>query len=123
MKRLTLILCIITFSIILGACRSVNLSSASEVTSLCWKAENLNFVSATLEFETQLNKAILKISDEEGKSTIIEGTFAIDKDTLYITSDDLYKTYSFGYKVFKDRLLLTYNGCELTFSAIKEKEP
>lgn len=123
MKRLSFILCIITFSVFLSACRTVSVTPANELTASEWRVENPASVSATLRFDTIKNKAFFKITDEKGESYTINGAFAADKEKLYITADSLAKTYDFGYKVYKDRLVLTYNGCELTFYAEKEKEP
>lgn len=123
MKRLLFILCIITFSACLSACRTVSLTPANELTASSWSVVNPNSVSALLEFNTDESKAKLKITDEKGESYSIIGVFAIDNTNLYITSDTLCKTYSFRYKVYKDRLILTYNGYDLTLNAEKEKEP
>ncbi len=123
MKRFSFILCIITFSVFLSACRTVNITPANELTASLWSVKNTSSVSATLEFDASLNEALLKITDEKGERMSIDGVFAIDKETLYITSDTLCKTYTFGYKVYKDRLILSYNGYDLTFNAVKEKEP
>ncbi len=123
MKRLSFILCIITFSFFLSSCRTVNITSANELTASFWSVNNPNSMSATLDFDTEISKAQLIITDEKGKSYSINGVYAIDSENLYITSDTLYKTYSFGYKVYKDRLILTYNGFDITFEAEKEKEP
>lgn len=123
MKRLSFILCIITFSFFLSSCRTVNITSANELTASFWSVNNPNSLSATLDFDTEISKAQLIINDEKGKTYTINGVYAIDSENLYITSDTLYKTYSFGYKVYKDRLILTYNGFDLTFVAEKEKEP
>ena len=123
MKRLSFILCIITFSFFLSSCKTVNITSANELTASFWSVNNPNSLSATLDFDIEISKAQLIITDEKGKSYTINGVYAIDSENLYITSDTLYKTYSFGYKVYKDRLILTYNGFDLTFEAVKEKEP
>lgn len=123
MKRLSFILCIITFSLSFSACRTVNVTPANELTSSIWCVENPNSVCAILEFDVFTNNAMLKITDEKGESVSIEGVFAADEENLYITSNALCETYAFGYKVYKDRLILSYNGYDLTFEAVKEKEP
>lgn len=123
MKRLSFILCIITFSLSFSACRTVNVTPANELTSSIWRVENPNSVCAILEFDVFTNNAMLKITDEKVESVSIEGVFAADEENLYITSDTLCETYAFGYKVYKDRLILSYNGYDLTFEAVKEKEP
>lgn len=123
MKRLSFILCIITFSVFLSACRTVNLTSANELTASNWSVKNRNSICAYLRFDNASNKAKFQITDEKGESYNINGVYAIDSEILYITSDELCRTYSFGYKVYKDRLTLTYNGYDLTLKAEKEKEP
>lgn len=123
MKRFLFILCIITFSIILCSCQAVKMTAADELVSTCWFVENPSTVSSQLSFDITNNKATLKITDQNGEEVSISGVYAVDNKKLYITSESLARTYSFGYTVFKDRLLLTYNDTELTFFAEKEKEP
>lgn len=123
MKRLSFILCIITFSFFISSCRTVSVTSANELTSSSWFVKNPNSLCATLGFDTKASEANLIITDEKGNIYSIDGVYAIDSENLYITSDTLYKTYTFGYKVYKDHLVLTYNGFELTFKSEKEKEP
>lgn len=123
MKRFKFILCIFTFAIFLSSCKSVNITSADELISGKWQAENPSSVKAFLSFDVPSNNAELKIEDQNGEEVIISGVFAVDKENLYITSDVLCKTYTFGYTAYKDHVILIYNGKELTFEAAKEKEP
>ncbi len=123
MKRFPLILCIITFSLLLSACRAVNVNCADELLHSTWYVENENAMKATLNFDIDSGNVDFIITDQNKSIIEICGCFAVDKDNLYITSVTLKKTYVFGYKVYKDRLILNYNGIPLTFSAVKEKEP
>lgn len=123
MKRFPLILCIITFSVLLSACRAVNVNCADELVHSTWYVENENTMKATLSFDIDSGSADFIITDQNKSKTEICGYFAVDKENLYITSEKLKKTYTFGYKVYKDRLILNYNGTPLTFTAEKEKEP
>ncbi len=123
MKRLSFILCTITFALVFCSCKSVNLTSADELISKSWQVTNQSGISGELQFDIAFSEAKLIIKDEEGSIALIDGTFAVDKDNLYITSTTLCKTYRFSYKVYKDRVVLSYNGCELIFTAVKEKEP
>ncbi|MBR3988707.1 MAG: hypothetical protein IKK10_05325 [Clostridia bacterium] len=123
MKRYPFILCIITFSMILGACEVVNVNSADELLHCTWYVENENSMKARLSFETKTDTARFIITDQNNTTTEIHGVFAVDKDNLYITSSSQKNTYVFGYNVYKDRLILSYNNTTLTFKADKEKEP
>lgn len=123
MKRTALILCIITFAFILCSCKAVKINTADELTGTSWEAVNLNGVSAKLSFDIKSCEADFSVTDTNGEKSAINGVFAIDKNNLYITSSTLCKTYKFGYKVYKDRVILTYNGVDLTFNAVKEIEP
>lgn len=123
MKRLSFILCIITFAFLLSSCKAVNLTYADELLHNNWQVENLSGISAELMFDIPSNMAEFTITDQNGEEISISGVFAVDKENLRITSDTLYKTYTFGYTVYKDRLILTYNGEELTLNAANKKEP
>ena len=123
MRRFAFILCIITFACVFSACKDVNITSADELTAYRWCVLNQSGVSATLAFDKASGTAYMKITDQNGEEAQIKGVFAVDKNNFYITSEDLSKNYTFGYKVFKDRVLLTYNGITLEFRAEKEKEP
>ncbi len=123
MKRFSFILCIITFSLLLGACKTVNVNSADELLHSSWYVENENSMKAKLSFDIKAYTANLLITSQNGDITQICGVFAVDKDNLYITSLSQKNTYIFGYTVYKDRLILNYEGIPLTFYAEKEKEP
>lgn len=123
MKRTATILCIITFAFILCSCKGVNITSADELICGSWQVTNPSGISAELSFDISSNKADFSVTEPNGEEVKIEGVFAVDKENLYITSDTLYKTYKFGYTVYKDRLILSYNGTDLTFNSVKEKEP
>lgn len=123
MKRLAFILCIITFLLNLSACKVVNLNSADELVNGSWQVTNTNGVSAELSFDVPQNEADFTISDENGEKSTIQGVFAVDSENLFITSTELCKTYKFGYEVYKDRVILSYNGIDLTLNSSKEKEP
>lgn len=122
MRSFKLILCIITCSFLLCSCKAVTVTSADELLKNSWVAENKSLLKAELSFNIRENSAKLTIEDQNGEEFSVNGVFAVDSKNLYITSSKLAKTYEFSYKVYKDRLLLTYNGSELTFYA-KEKEP
>lgn len=129
MKRLLFILCIITSSLIFTSCKTMVVTSADTVISSSWSVTTPAGLSAKLDFETESASACLKITDEQGTESVIEGIYAIDSKNLYITSVKFGKTYCFGYRVYVDRLELTYNDTSLTFShenitnGNKNKEP
>ncbi|MBQ8572783.1 MAG: hypothetical protein IJ451_04900 [Ruminococcus sp.] len=123
MKRLSFILCIITFALIFTSCKSVNLTSADELLSKTWHVTNQSGICGELKFDVDSSEAELIIKDSQGIIASVCGVFAVDKDNFYITSTTLCKTYTFGYKVYKDRVVLSHNDYELTFTAINEKEP
>lgn len=123
MKRLCFILCIITFALILSSCRAINITSADELLCKSWQVSNESGISGELTFDIPSGNAELIIKNTEKTIATINGMYAVDSEKLYITSDTLCKTYSFSYKVFKDRVVIGYNGVELTFFAENEKEP
>ena len=123
MKRYILILCIITFLLVSEGCNMVTVNSADEVVMGSWIATTANNTEATLNFDVDTNVAFLKIKPQSGKEKLIDGVFAIDSEQLYISTEQLKETFVFGYKIYADRLILEYNGVELTFISENEKEP
>ena len=122
MKNTSFILLIITCSCLISGCRQVNLTPADELTGKTWESKTLNGTFAELSFDVELNKADLYIKNTDNEVLNISGNFAVDSKSLYIISDNMYKTYCFDYKVYANRVELSYNGTNLTFYC-KEKEP
>ena len=89
MKRCSFILCIITFSLFLGACRVVNINSVDELMHSVWYVEN--------------EKRILDISGYAmlGKASIFLEKVNGDYNTLFgISPSKVYeKLQELGYKI------------------------
>ena len=73
------------------------------------------FYNFKLNFDVETCTANLTIN--ENKNIIdISGDFAIDNKNLIIVSEYLPKTYGFEYKVYENRLELTYMNETLVFT-------
>lgn len=111
MKRFILIIISALVSLSFSACRKVIVTSADELTSKCWCAENLSGMNAHLLFEE--NTVTLTITGEE--EVALSGHLSVDSERFYITSAKDFRTYTFSYKVFYDKLKVAYNDSELIF--------
>lgn len=118
MRNIKIILFIFTFALLISGCSNVNKTSADEVVTASWSTENLNGIRAELNFDINTNTA--KVTIFENKSTfVIQGVFSIDNDELVIISESLKNSYHFAYKVFENRLELTYMNENLIFEKNK----
>lgn len=111
MKRFILFMLALFVLFSFSACRQVVVTSADELTSKCWCAENLSGMNAHLAFDE--NTATLTITGEE-KFTL-QGHLAVDSERFYITSAENFRTYTFSYTVFYDKLKVSYKDSELIF--------
>lgn len=108
-------LCILT----LFGCRKQIVTNADELTSRNWKIQNPSGIEALLKFED--DRAVFIIRDAtENKEAVIEGALATDAEKFYITSEIFCKTFEFGYRAFRDRAEIIYNGETLVFSPVEE---
>ena len=115
-KYISLLLVLGCF-VFLGACQRTVETSADELTSKAWVCENQNGIVAQLSFDGSFARFSVS-GAEEGEIYEIYGRYAVDSEKFYISSDELYRTYEFTYKVFKDRLLVSYKENTLEFIAV-----
>lgn len=121
MKRLSVILYTITLALLLCACKPLTATSADELVTSLWSTETSAGLTVKLTFDVAESEAELTLIDEENTAYVISGVYAVDGENLYITSQALAKTYKFGYKVYTDRVVLSYNGNEITLTAEKNE--
>ena len=107
MKRCALILYIITLTLFISGCREVNISSENQLTATSWFCKN-DVTSAELYFNSDIREANLMITDEKGEKSQIKGVYAVNDSDFIITSYDHNISYCFRYKVYEDRLELSY---------------
>lgn len=106
-----LFLCVLN----LFGCRQQIVTNADELTSRNWKIRNPSGIEAFLKFED--DRAVFIIRDAaENKEAVIEGALATDEEKFYITSEIFCKTFVFGYRAFRDRAEIIYNGETLVFT-------
>ena len=115
-KYISLLLVLGCFVFFTGCQRTVE-TSADELTSKVWVCENQNGIVAQLSFDGSFARFSVS-GAEEGEIYEIYGRYAVDSEKFYISSDELYRTYEFTYKVFKDRLLVSYKENTLEFIAV-----
>lgn len=121
MKRLSVILYTITLALLLCACKAVSTTSADELVTSAWSTETPAGLTVKLTFDIIESEARLTLTDEENSAHVVSGVYAVDGENLYITSQALAKTYKFGYKVYIDRVILSYNGNKITLIAEKNE--
>lgn len=114
MKKILIMLIIVTVLLSFFGCRRTIESCADELTVSSWVCELPSGMTATLSFCDDI--ARLRIEDEKsGETEVLEGVYAIDAESLYITSADFCKTYRFDYEVYSNRAYISYNENKIEF--------
>ena len=118
MRNIKIILFIFTLALFLCGCSNVINTPESEVINSYWVTETSSGIKA--EFGVYLSDNTASLVINEGNSVYeIKGTFAIDSNDIVIISQDLLNSYQFKYKVFENRLELTYKDNTLVFQKNK----
>ena len=114
MRRYVLILYIITLSFLMSSCTVVNNTAQSELTAKEWCFENPEAIYGELKFIRDEGKATFSVTDNEGKTIVIEGIYSVDDETLVIVSSDSGISHVFDYEVYEDRVYLIYDNSKIT---------
>ncbi len=119
MRRYVLILYIITLSFLMSSCTVVNNTAQSELTAKEWCFENPEAIYGELKFIRDEGKATFSVTDNEGKTIVIEGIYSVDDETLVIVSSDSGISHVFDYEVYEDRVYLIYDNSKIILHAKK----
>ncbi len=103
-----ILLCFFLFS-----CSYVEQSYADELISNVWYAENENETKVQLSF-TDDNRAELKIEGDADNTCTISGVCVINETSFVISDVTMAKNISIDYKLFGNKIDLTYMGQTLT---------
>lgn len=109
---LLILVCIISFG-----CTTKNITcKADELKSFSW--ENSDDYGKSIELHFIENKGFLKIKSKD-ESYEIKGDVKADENNFVITDSSLKDTYEFTYKLYGDKIELTYGGNTLTLNKVK----
>lgn len=109
---LKIIFCIIC-CFFLVSCSYVEQSYADELTSGNWYTENENGTKVQLTF-TKDNMAELKIEGDVDNTCTISGVCVLNESSFVISDMSMEKNISIDYKLYGDKVELTYMGETLT---------
>lgn len=111
-----LLICTIVFFMFMftAGCSREIVSTADELVMSDRTATTASGIEARLRFYDGVGELSIKFP-QESQALCIRGTLAVDDKNFYIISQELKKTYTFSYKVYADRALVTYNGETLVF--------
>ena len=115
----TLVILLVLFT--LGCSREV-VSSADELVMKNRVATTASGITARLSFYETTGELTVNFPDDT-QTVSIKGALAVDDERFYIISDELKKTYTFSYKVYADRVCVTYNGETLVFQNEEIENP
>ncbi|MDD5795753.1 MAG: hypothetical protein PUD24_02285 [Oscillospiraceae bacterium] len=98
---------------LLCSCSYTKQSYADELTSSIWYAENENKTQITLSFPED-NTAEINIKGDTDNTCTISGICTVNEETLVISDMSMAKNISIDYKVYGNKVELTYMGSTIT---------
>lgn len=107
-------LCMVMLCILcLASCTQVINSPSDELRMYRWTCEQENGCFVSLSFEG--TDALLHIENDVG-TTDLDGLCVTDDDSLTICDTDSDNNYTFGYRLYGDRVELYFNDAVLTLN-------
>lgn len=102
--------------LLLSACTHVVTGSADELCMYSWKGETDGGVSAALQFDGMQGSLAVEYPDT---SMDISGFCIVSDDSLIICDDQTGFDYTFGYKLYGDRVELSFDSGQISLKKMK----
>lgn len=113
MKKIPAVFCFILCSVLLCSCSQINQNYADELKASVWHTVNKSTTEVTLSFSED-NKAEINIKGDSDNTCVISGICAVNESSFVISDVSMAKNISIDYKLYGNKVELTYMGSTLT---------